>query len=319
MHPFGVVSYCINPYLLNMEKHDLALLIEEIVKETLEEMPIKTFQTVGDFSKRYSFKNKTDRAILSSPAGVQKIKRLFEKTDAVFNLYFLNSPKAGSEFQEYGIVTPEFVKEKFDVELPQDNEAISIVFIGNSAAERHMMTGWVIAHRIGHALEATQRKQQNNVVGYSWAEYVNELRSSVVKYLEEVYKLRVRMEPGRGTGDPKDRTYVPRLDQKSEKLLLTAMQQMGTFKSARENNVRNYLEFFLEVFAQYLITGKVKFNHLPERLLTAIGPWGHKQFRMAIDNATLQEFNENLEGIERTVEYNLDALLNVCHGKVFLM
>src|SRR5690606_27691325 len=41
------------------------------------------------------------------------------------------------------------------------------------------------------------------------------------------------------------------------------LQALGTFKSAREGNLREYFEFHYEMFAQYLLQGEIKFNPLP--------------------------------------------------------
>jgi hypothetical protein len=295
-----------------LKLEELEQLIESIVKETLDEMPIRNFQTVGDFSKRSSFKHDTDRKILTSPGGVQKIKRLFEKTPYNFNLFFVNSPKANkAEMREVGVVTPEFIKEKLGVELPPEdvNNGITVVFTGNSAADHHMMTAWVIAHRIGHAIRASN---SNISLNTAWNDYTKHVLGVIKNYVETIYDISLQMNNRSGNGAP-----MP--DPNSEKVLLQVMQQMGSFKSARDSNIRSYFEFFYEVFAQYLITGKVKFRPFEQVIATGVGPFGRKQFKRAAADANLDMHNRDLEYYESEIESMIDAVLEACVGRVFLM
>ena len=82
------------------------LIREEIELSSLEEAPIGDFDTIGDFSKKFSISNPIDRKLLTSPKAQMKIKRMWENTPITFNMMFVNTQDAKNH-REIGIVSQE--------------------------------------------------------------------------------------------------------------------------------------------------------------------------------------------------------------------
>ncbi len=95
--------------------------------------------------------------------------------------------------------------------------------------------------------------------------------------------------------------------------------QIGSFKSARENKINRYYEFFYEVFAQYLITGSVKFNPLDKSIIIANLPFGRKQMAHAVDDDLVNMWNRDMEIYVSYIESRIINVLEDCVGKTFLM
>ena len=70
---------------------------------------------------------------------------------------------------------------------------------------------------------------------------------------------------------------------------------IGTMKSAREGNVAIFREFLFELVAQYLTTGHITFNSLPNKLqVNNRKSWGHPRWDSTLHNRMRDE--EDLEG-----------------------
>ena len=138
---------------------NLLLLLSE--SDITNESPIDTYKPIGDFSKGASFRDKVDRALVTNPAAIQKVKNFFKNTDVNFDLYFLNL-KNISQFREKRQVPEEFVyaappnglgvdtNDLTDGKINSDN--ITVFFTGNFGTEKIPLTPWIIAHRIGHVM-----------------------------------------------------------------------------------------------------------------------------------------------------------------------
>lgn len=225
----------------------LSKLLEAI---ELREMPIQNFQSIGNpLDKGGSF-DKTDRAILSSEKGIEKIKRIFSNSQFEWNLYFINSGKlrgkgeAGiysfNEFKNY------MENNNVDVsELKEDDpNAINVCFVSNSAANKNQLSAWILAHRIGHAM-----RLRNSY----WDQLIKDMQREFSYTIQWVYnKDKYRWD-----------WYDSNPYTKSPQLRLLC--DLGKFKSARDKKIRNVYEANYEFFAQYVITNSVTMNPMPER------------------------------------------------------
>jgi hypothetical protein len=280
------------------------LLFENVLEEdNLEEMPIQQFKTVGDWSKRSSFRHDVDRRLLTTPKAVEKIHRQWEKTPYDFDLFLVNSPKVNKlDFREQGEVDLDFIRDEVKLtpeEFPDPNpNAITIIFTGNFGDERNMASGWILAHRVGHAFARGNGSTQR-----MWEVYTNRLERIFVDILRDVYGIQVRINT---------RPFI-----KADVLKLAA-QQIGTMKSARDNNLRTWYEFAYELFAQYLLTGKIKLKALEPVLVTKIKNWGHKDTRVS-DEGFREDYNSNLRYFEEELENLIDNVLGTAIGSIFLM
>jgi hypothetical protein len=285
-------------------KNNIDILLEQLFDETdsLEEMPIRQFQKIGNFDKNSSF-GKVDRALLSSPKAVEKIHKQWQKTPHTFDMYLVNDPRVNKQtFREVGEVNLDYVRNKMKLspqELPDPpKDAITIIFTNNVGDERYMASGWILAHRLGHALARGNSKSAEE-----WETFTKELRTFVHDILDQVYDVQVGIR-----------------DAESDRILKLAAQQLGTMKSARDSNLRNWSEFAYELLAQYLLTGHVKFKELPEQFLWKIGPYGRKSLRGTFSQSTREMYNRHdLDYYAQGMETFLDNVLDRAEGKIYVM
>ena len=294
--------------MLKENKTNLKKIIESLVSKEIDEMAIRQFKTVGDWGRRSSFGD-VDRKILTSPRGVEKIKRQWEKTPFDFDMYLVNDPRVNkSQFREVGLVDMSFVRDNMKLtadEIPDpDGNTITIIYTSNTGAERYMSSGWILAHRLGHALA-----RGRGFPAEKWQEFIKDLRKRIADILKEVYGI-----------DVYSKTYDFQGNAGRDKILKYVAQQLGTMKSARDNKMRNWYEFAYELLAQYLLTGKITFNPLPQSIITGIAGWGRKQTRYSKDEEAREAINTSeLESIALEIEGDLETILGASIGKVFVM
>lgn len=271
----------------------------------LFESPIADFHHIGDFTKNSSFRAQ-DRKLVTAPKALTKIKaqwRFPEETE--FNIIFVNSPDA-RKHMEIGIVTIDWLHENMprdfeQIEAALDHDAANIIFTNNNGAERVPMTGWVMAHRVGHALEATTRRGSKDGAGWYMTEAMKEFRVTVDDILSDWYGIRSK---GRWLGNfPPNGPW------------LGFLREVCTFKSARENNIRNPFEVPLECLAQYMFAGEIKFNPVPKRFKYGPRWYGCN----AKDEREIDYLNQRMEDLGSTMRDYYETALNYCDGKIFLM
>lgn len=277
----------------------------------LNEMPISKFQLMGqwgpDAKRAYGY-SKQDTGILQSPAAVSKIHKHWSNTQYDFDFYFLRSNKARKQV-EVGQVSPEWVKQNLDVDIQPNEDAITIIFTQNTGAEKIPMTAWTIAHRLGHAI-----RRDKNFETY----FANELTKDFRELLKEIYGIdRQRQQSMGGYGYG----FNPRQD--DEKELRALAHAVGTMRSTRQGNLRNFFEFIYELVAQYIITGRIKFNPIPRSLvLRKRMAWGrpaNDTRNSRIDDMAHEEWNEMLQGYADKYEHYLDSVFSGLVGKIYVM
>lgn len=272
------------------------------MEERLSEAPIADIQMVGDWNKSSSFRHKDDRGILNSPKGVEKIKRLWQNTKQDYNMMMVNSPEAGRH-KEVGEVNMAWLEENMPNTLPQldlRDDAINVIFTNNSAAERVPMTAWTMAHRLGHAFWA----HKGRVDGYQ------EIRKYLLFVMGKIaaqYTPSIRDDTYRGT---EINTKSPEHD----KILVALYSEVGTMKSARDRNIRNEFEFLHELFAQFIITGKVEFNTLPDMIKVGRG---YLPFRGTEMDREI--YDGELEMLAEYLTENFEEVLHGQVGRIFVM
>lgn len=277
-------------------------------KQFLAEMPITQFNLLGQWGpsakRKYGY-SKQDTGILENPKAVQKIHKSWSNSKNDFDFYFLRSSKAYKHI-EVGQVSPEWVKENLELDIKPNLEAITIIFTQNTGAEKIPMTAWAIAHRLGHAVRKVKEFEM-----YFSREVLKDFR----EILKNVYQINHSME---GPGLNYSSIFTA-----YEKDLRSLAYALGTMKSARERKLVNFYEFPYELMAQYIITGKIKFNPIPKSLvLQTRMAWGRPNnvtTRAKLSDEELQEWNEMLDGHSQKYEYYLDAIFDGLVGKIFVM
>jgi hypothetical protein len=274
----------------------------------LSEMPITGFQLKGqwgpDARRKYKY-SPQDIGILENPKAVEKIHRSWSNSKSDFELYFLRSWKA-SRYVERGLVSPEWVKENLEVDIPAKEDAITVIFTNNTGAEKIPMTAWAMAHRLGHAIRMDRTFEEH---------FRKEIDRDFREILEYVYGVQNRHSQRPWEAPIPEGQMLERC----RKALFSAV---GKMKSARDNNLRNSDEFVHELVAQYIITGKIEFNDLPDPLvIDRRMAWGrpNSTTRRVQDKTAYIEYNEMLQSHAAKYEYNLDTVFNGLEGKIFVM
>lgn len=233
------------------------------IEDDLDEMALKSYTPIGDFTKTGPFRHQEKR-LVTHPTNLLKTGKFFERTPYDFRLFFSNIPGTG-KYREYGPMSHEEIRKAFGQYAEQiiedSDDAITIVFVGNVGADKVMLTPWIMAHRLGHAIQAGARKSK----WHSWVEAERHFFSNVNQMLEEYYGKRSQERYG----------VTPR----SMRFDLTPeynalFNAIGTQRSSRQNLIRRPYEFLYEIFAQYLGTGTITFNPLPSNLGYGRQAWG---------------------------------------------
>lgn len=271
----------------------------------LSEMPIAGFNLIGQWgpeAKRGYGYSRQDTGILENPKAVEKIHKSWSNSKNEFDLYFVRSFQA-SKHREKGEKSREWVKENVGIDIIPKEDAITVVFTNNTGAEKIPMTAWAMAHRLGHAIRLDK----------TFERYVREeMDRDFKEILFYVYGIEGKAS---WSAQAHDRMMMERY----RKALFSSV---GKMRSARENRLRNSDEFVHELVAQYVITGKIEFNDLPDPLIVdrrmAWGRPNHTTRRVS-DRAAYVEYNEMLKSNAEKYEYHLDSVFSGLEGKIFVM
>jgi len=280
----------------------------------MAEAPIRDLEPIGgDMDKKGGGFRAKDRKLLSNPNAISKIRRQWENTDFVFDIYLLKVPSLNKqEYREYGIISPgdsawKDIEEATGNPVPNSGDAITILFNGNYGSEKVPMTGWVMAHRLGHAVRTGRGVQ-------AWAEYIKNVQEIVKMAVEEIYEIQLKFSY-KYMGNGEENSFEP----DSNEIARQVFQQLGSFKSARDKKITRPYEFYYELFAQYLITGEIKFNPFPKELIVGSLPYGRKDTRHVKYEESLEMWNRDLEIYAGDIESRIANVLHSIVGKTLLM
>lgn len=273
-------------------------------KQFLLEAPIGDYQTFGDFSKNSSFRDRRDRFLIKNPKTIELVKKKFDNTEHMFNFYFVNSAKANKHTED-GLITLQALRDKLGDEVADtvadklDNDSINIVFTNNKGSERMPLTSWMMAHRIMHAMA----RENGMYKSYAYTEASDALLDCVSDCLQYY-----------GVQDTvtKDR-HMSSKNRKFQLIMLQFFYQVATFKSARDKNIRDWFEILNELGAQYLTTGKIKFNQAPN-IIELKGPKG-----FIYRCSDLEAVNDLLNSLENTMMYYIDIIMSNACNRIYLM
>jgi hypothetical protein len=274
----------------------------------LVEMPINKLELMGKWAPndRPRGYNQQDIGILTNPKGVEKIHKVWSNTKQKFDIYFIRSPKA-QKYTQVGITTSQWIKEAIGVDIQPNPDSITVVFTQNKGVEKIPMTGWAMAHRLGHALvyDATNSRYNPGPL----AEFFEQVDKDFARLTSQLFPNSQPDEYGRYANP---NAVKP----------IHLAYAVGTMKSARERNLFRVQEFAFELFAQYLLTGKVKFNPLPRNILrTNQMAWGRPAPRTnwIRDEATFNKVQNEIENLPYHYEDMLELALADLEGKIIVM
>lgn len=226
------------------------------------ESPIANVTIMGDpdseadsFSKGTSFDSR-DRALLSSPKGIQKIVRMFQNTPHVFEVFFINSDVFDAEDTDTNDTIDTHIKalgagirDRY-AHIAGKKGVIRVVMIGNLSpisdkqTVKMPMNGWTLAHKIGHSIqdEIVNRSGENTRIG--------KLAKEINDCLFDIFELVGGTDIGARTNK-----FAYSMSGTAHNLI-----KRLTMKSARDGTLNNDFEIFPEIIAQYLIKGSFQIN-----------------------------------------------------------
>lgn len=282
--------------------------VEEVGRQGVAEAPLADYQPLGDFNKPGPFRG-ADKKLIPHPVNQLKAQKFFEKTPFDFRLFFSNISGTG-KYSEYGVMDPETVKIIFGdagEQIVTDHEnAITVVYVGNSGDSKVMLTPWMMAHRLGHAIQSGTRGRATNQQ-HPWKAGEDHFFGQVNSMLEQYYG-----KSGQRGGNLKFE-LTPEYN--------ALFNAMGTQRSSRSGEIRRPYEFLYEIFAQYLGTGTVSFNALPVNLGYGRQAWGNPNRYLNIKPEYRDEAarKQAAEVLSYDMELMFNDALSDAVGKILVM
>jgi hypothetical protein len=272
--------------------------------EFITEAPLADYVPLGDFNKPGPFRSKVDKKLVTHPTAQLKTAKFFEQTPYDFRLFFSNIPGTAKS-RELGAVDHETVRkilgDAAEQVIANSDDAITVVFLGNYGDQRVMMTPWIMAHRIGHAIQATGRRKGMD----QWRTVEQHFFRAINQKLAEVYGKPTQ----RGVSDAD-------LDYMRSDLYNALFNAIGTQRSSRTGQIKRPYEFMYEMFAQYIQTGTVTLNPFPAQI-------GYGKYTFGNQSQLKARGEEDLKQAAETLGYDMQLLfgdvLSMCNGQIFLM
>ena len=268
------------------------------------------FKHPEDFAKRSSsFTHKSDRTLLTNPKAVQRMKNMFANTEFDFHFYMVNTKEA-RHYTEEGLVDRTWLKThmpSIESHIPDNPDGITVIFTNNKGAERVAMTPWIMAHRIGHALNRKRDKS------HSYQEADRLINRTTDEIFNNYYNYKV---PNINIHSYSD--YDLNNRQKYSLLKKKFYEAIGTFRSARNEKLRADFEFLNEVFAQWLITKSgIRLNPVPKKLITRKA-WGHDS-EGVYGRGDEEYANQLVQDMAEELGYIFYNMMSEAIGKIYVM
>ena len=276
-------------------------------EDEVDEMALKQFTPMGDFDKPGPFRG-VDKRLVTHPTNQMKTQKFFEQTPYDFRLFFSNIPGTG-KYSETGPVTPQQLQQMFGDQaqpiIEGSDDAITVVFVGNSGDSKVMMTPWIMAHRIGHAIQAGERRGDRNG---TWRAAEQHFFSGINNLLADFYgKRAINQFPS------------SEFNTRSQAEYNALFNAIGTQRSSRANKITRPYEFLYELFAQYLGTGKITLNPLPQEKGYGRQAWGRHTKSLNMRHDMKDESTYTTETLARDMELMFDDVLSSLVGKILVM
>ena len=274
--------------------------------EFISEAPLADYQPIGDFNKPGPFRA-TDKKLVTHPVNQLKAAKFFEKTPYDFRLFFSNVPGTG-KYSEYGKMDPHQLRDVFgdntDTILNGHEDAITIVFVGNSGADKVMLTPWMMAHRIGHAVQANVRRGGN---GGTWRAAEDHFFGTVNSIIADYY------------GKQSVNQFGNKVNNNLTKEYNALFNAIGTQRSSRTGQITRPYEFLYELFAQYLGTGAVTLKPLPKQQDYGRKAWGRSTQSLRLKPDAEEDSTYATEVLGRDMELMFDDVLSSLVGDILVM
>lgn len=270
-------------------------------RQPISEMPI-TVSLRGDAAPG-AFRQ-DDIALATSPKARAKVEKVWGRSGVDVDLVLLNTP--GDEkhraavfaaAQEQGRIVG--TAELGSLGIVPRPKAVTLLLTQNEGAERLPLTAWMIAHRMYHAIEIAVQASRDATgrlpkKGPPLNHAMAAITDQVLGTIGNLYQ-----SPGR--------YYDTRL---------ALAHAIGGTKAARDGRLANEGEILPEAFAQYVLTGKVRFRDPPAEIplpATRSSPAAAMQVRFPAA-VPIQ-----LRAAEAAMEQAFATLLRHAKGKAFAL
>lgn len=248
-----------------------------------------------------------DLDILTSDKGRAKIFRAFDKTPFVFNFYVFMGKVHGTGPKS---ATKDAVEKALGRPIEMEGR-ITVVYTNNvtNREARMPMNAWTLAHRIIHVLQASSKAPLTLMEREMWRGLVDLATLTTT----ETFRFFA------------DRTGGIDEFASPSGALTRFSWALFTMKSARDGKLMNSLDPAGELLAQYLLTGKVKFNSAEELVqkvteITTDSPRYtnyNRTFKLK-DRIDLVSVQKRIDELQVLVERDIQAALETMVGKIYI-
>lgn len=258
------------------------------IEEFLIEMPVASFDTVGELGttgKEMKGFNISDWKVTHSQKAIAKIYRIFEKTPFLFNFIIVFRRENNQSLMFNKNMTPEHLSELVGKPVQIDG-AITVVYNNHITSDRNRMpiSAWTLAHRLGHAVHLNSDvDEKNHPIAKLWYKIDFDLTTM----LEEALKKKIKTH---------------------NETLMGAM--FCTFKSARDDNINSNWEVIADLFAQYLISGRIRLNSIEKVSHPLSGDLG------AMDGKHRDQINAYIAAAETQLNTCMETVLKSIVGTI---
>ena len=275
--------------------------------EFLNEVPLADYQPIGDFNKPGPFRG-PDKKLVPHTVNQLKTAKFFEKTPYDFRLFFSNIPGTG-KYSEYGKMSPDAIQQVFGKHAEQiiqgSEDAVTVVFVGNKGDSKKMLTPWIMAHRIGHAIQANIRRGTSNSGAWKAAE--DHFFGAVNSIIADYYGKKVTNQFGNKMNNALSKEYA------------ALFNAIGTQRSSRTGQITRPYEFLYELFAQYLGTGNVTLKPLPKEQGYGRQAWGKSTQSLRLQPGADEDSTRATEVLGRDMEMMFYDVLSSLVGDILVM
>jgi len=273
----------------------------------VDEMALARYQPIGDFDKPGPFRG-ADKRLIPHPKSELKTQQFFENTPYDFRLFFSNIPGTG-RFSEYGPMGPNEIRNNFSKEVADQlidgsEDAITVLFVGNKGDAKVMMTPWIMAHRIGHAIQAGVTREGKSS---AWLQAEQHFFKGINKLLKDFY------------GIERYNLFSTVINWQMRQAYSALFNAIGTQRSSRTGKITRPYEFLYELFAQYLGTGTITLNPLPKQRDYGRKAWGRSTQSLRMKSDMEEESKYTTEVLARDMELMFDDVLSSMVGKIYIM
>ena len=246
-----------------------------------------------------------DKTAIRDESTITRVRSAFMKTPHVFDIYFWQSTNPDYDpTLEKGQRDIQWIERVLGPKVAQAVQprpgVITIVMTNNLSDERKisMKSPWMVGHRIAHAIIGDGIKSP---AGFETIFAFDKLVENICRIAYEVdWPKRRETNLDSMLHNEYLEVYTPIIG-----------HMLGTMKSARNGHLIRPAEWQHETFTQYLLTGRVTFRSLSERL--------DSYYTLTDDPKRRIQAEKLLRKFTKNITKKFDAVLEEAEGKIWVM